>query len=151
MFRMASASGRREVWRTRSTFQLPVYSSINSDTCSRGAAPRRPTGFIVKVLGIQGSFQIDVEEPSPIRWISPVSKAFLPAMIALQVEEARLRIEAWRKFECGQYLLFNTREHKEFGLVRRRPPCLSSIGRLNNWGSRKPIPPLIFGSVSLSH
>ena len=94
---------------------------------------------------------MDIDDPSPIRWIKPLSKAFLPAMIAFQVEDAPLGIEAWRKSVCGKYFPFSTLEHKESRLVRMRQPCLPSIARLNKWGSRKPKPPLIFGSVNLSH
>ena len=46
---------------------------------------------------------------------------------------------------------FSTRAQRESARVRRRQPCFPSIARLKHLRSRKPIPPLFFGFVRLSH
>lgn len=82
MSKIASASRKRKLFRIRFMFRQPLYGSIRSGTFSNGSLPNLPISMKVAVLGIHLSFQIEIDEPSPTRLMTPTSKAARPAIMA---------------------------------------------------------------------
>ena len=72
-------------------------------------------GLRVEVVGIQESFQMEIDSPLPTRLINPVCKAFLPAMIAFQVADEVDGALACIKSQSGKYFPLRTHEQRELG------------------------------------
>jgi hypothetical protein len=80
------------------------------------------------IPGIHGSRQIETEDPSPMRFSMPVTRAYLPATIARQVAEDLFGTVACIKSVSGKYFVFKILAHKKSGWVINLHPC-HSLGR----------------------
>jgi hypothetical protein len=115
MFNIASASGAMKFLLTTSNFHVPFSGSMRSETLFRTSLPICTEGVIVRVPGIHRSFQIETENPSPIRFNKPVDKASFPATIARQVAEDLLGAVACMKSVSRKYFVFIILAQRESG------------------------------------
>ncbi|CAL9241215.1 unnamed protein product, partial [Arabidopsis halleri] len=90
------------------------------------------------------------EAPFPTFFIRPLHSNSLPWRILFQPKEGLCPRQASKKLQSGKYLLFITLEKVQSGKCKILQACLAKRAWLNNWISRKPSPPSVFGRHNLS-
>jgi hypothetical protein len=101
--------------------------------------------FLSGLEGIHGSCQISIFSPVPTLHTYPLLNVARPAMMLYQVKEEPILGPALRISPWGKYFALKTFAQRDSGSLIILQICFANIARLNEWKSRKPIPPSLLG------
>ena len=93
------------------------------------------------MVGSQGSFHTEIEDPDPTRLISPLLTRDLADVILRHPYDGEYERIGSRGEAFLKYRPLKTRENKVFGFSINRQNCLLSIAVLKSVMSLKPSPP----------
>ena len=123
---------------------------MSSETSCGGASKIHAYGLSHSSLGIQLSFHILVDIPSPMRRIRPSFNISRPSHKDRQICDGLLPRAADKMSVWGKYTAFKTRALRESGSFKILHTWRANRAKLKISMSRKPRPPLYFGMVKVS-